>query len=365
MSIESEWKNLKETMMTYIEEEEQVCQLILNNYEKNLQDYKDTIINNHVKNWLIIATGSSYNAALSAKYYIQNISEISIEVVEPFTFLNYDKIKQSTDFVLAISQSGHSRSTIEALKKVNLTRNFPIAVLTANVTSPITKYADTIINIGCGEEKVGFVTKGFTATVLNLMLMGLVSADAYGSINHAKQLEELYDFENIIKQIPKVVNIAKDFYQQNYLKLNSINRLSIIGYGPTYGTAKEGETKFTETIRIPTHGHELEAFMHGPYLEINKNYGLFFIFNESPNKNRAIKLRDYLQKYTNHCYAVTTGIDPIESSISINFNIDEFKSPLLLTIPFQVLAYLVSVGRGIDLNKKYFPDFYDKLESKL
>lgn len=356
---------MNETMMTYIKEEERVCQLILNSYENNLQDYKRIIRNKHVKNWLVIATGSSYNAALSAKYYIQSITNISIEVVEPFTFMNYEKLKQETDFVLAISQSGSSRATIEALKKVNSTKKVQTAVLTSNLTSPITKYADAIINIGCGEEKVGFVTKGFTATVLTLMLMGLEIAKVYGNMDNTKQLKELYEFENTIKQIPKVIENTKTFYQQYSFELNSINRLSIIGYGPTYGTAKEAETKFTETIRIPTHGHELEAFMHGPYLEINKDYGLFFILNDSSNKNRSIKLRDYLSKFTNYCYTVTTLGEPIERLVSIDYNIDEFKSPLLLTIPFQVLAYLVSVGRGIDLNKKYFPDFYDKLESKI
>lgn len=356
---------LKETMMDYIHEEEKTCREIISNYNDNLQSFKQLIDEKQPKHWLILATGSSLNATLSAKYYMEKMAGISIEVIEPFTFVHYEKVKSSTDFILAISQGGHSSSTIEAVKKANSLGNIPTAVLTANLDSPIANATDLVIDIGSGVEKVGYVTKGFSATVLTLMLMGMVAGHVLGNLSEEEVLKEIAEFDVAIESIPSVIERTESFYRQFADELNQIPRFATVGYGPTVGTAKESETKFTETVRVPTQGFELEAFMHGPYLEVNESYGLFFIQTKSPHATRLKKLSAYFSGYTDHCFTIATGNADGNKTLSIGIELDEFKSPLLLVIPFQILAYRITTGRGIDLQEDIFGDFDDILKSKI
>lgn len=83
-------------------------------------------------------------------------------------------------------------------------------------------------------------------------------------------------------------------------------RFITIGYGPNWGTAKEAETKLTETIRVPSQGFELEAYMHGPYLEADASHLLFFIEGDNENKERSQKLRRYMSQYVGETLTITT-----------------------------------------------------------
>lgn len=352
-------------MIDYIKEQEKTCHSILKNYQENLQSFEQVIEEKRPKNWLILATGSSLNATLSAKYYIEKTAGVSVEVLEPFTFLNYEKVKKSTDFILAISQSGHSSSTIDALEKANNFGGIPTAVLTSDLNSPITNHTNTVIDIGCGEEKVGYVTKGFTSTVLTLMLMGIVAGSTLKKLTLEGKLKEIEEFESAIKQIPCIIKRSERFYKQHEQQFKQIARFAVVGYGPTVGTAKECETKFTETVRVPTQGFELEAYMHGPYLEVNASYGLVIIQTKSPHTERAERLKNYFSAYTDHCFSVASWEEDKEDTISIGIEIDEYKSPLLMVLPFQVLAYRITLGKGIDIDKEIFSDFDKVLKSKI
>lgn len=358
---------VKETMLTYIHEEQQMCKGIMGKYIENLGEFTKLIGEKRPTSWLVLATGSSANAMLSAKYYMEKAANITIEIQEPFNFVHYEKIKPSTDLVLAVSQSGHSYSTIEALKKVHTDSEIPTIALTSRLDSPITEYADSVIDIGCGIEKVGFVTKGFTATVLTSMLMGLLAGQSLGSVKPEEVLQEIESIDKLVEQIANVIVKTEQFYLKNASELNSISRFDVIGYGPTVGTAKEAETKFTETVRVPTQGFELEAYMHGPYLEVDQDYGLLFIHNEGKLLERSQKLKQYFQGYTEHCFSIYS--QKVESedkkTLSLGVEIGEWMSPLLLAIPFQILSFRIANGRGIDLNIRIFDDFDKVLKSKI
>ena len=99
---------MKETMLTNILEEEKIFKNIISNFEtKNYLLIKE-LIKIELKNILILATGSSMNAALITKYFISDILNINIEIKEPFNYYNYEKINENIDLVIAISQSGKS-----------------------------------------------------------------------------------------------------------------------------------------------------------------------------------------------------------------------------------------------------------------
>ena len=157
-----------ETMLSNIYEEKEVLLKILKEFkEKNLKIVEE-LKEKNINRILILATGSSMNTAQTTKYFLEEILNCFIEIKEPFNFYNYEKIDNSLDLVIAITQSGKSSSTIEALKYIKENSTIQTLTITSDIKSPVIKYSDLILDLNLGIEKVGFVTKGFSATVLNL-----------------------------------------------------------------------------------------------------------------------------------------------------------------------------------------------------
>ncbi|EOH99900.1 phosphosugar-binding protein [Enterococcus haemoperoxidus ATCC BAA-382] len=348
-----------ETMLDYINEEQETLETIINSFDITQIKVKN------VKHCLILATGSSYNACLSAKYYIEQTAPVYVQIEEPFNFLHYGKIDPSIDLIIAVSQSGKSASTIQAVQKLTQTRKIKTIALTSNTSSPISQVVDEVLDLNMGIETVGFVTKGYLATVLNLMLLGLRIAYQSESIDQSTVKNELLALKKAISQINLVIEKTSEFWLENQADLSKGVRFITIGYGPNIGTAKEFETKFTETVRLPSQGFELEAYMHGPYLEANNTHSLFFIENDNVLNDRSKALKNYLRNDVGNCYTITTEAKTDSKTVGLSIKTPEKISPLLLVIPFQYLAYQIATGKGIDLNKRIFDDFDQVLKSKI
>lgn len=351
----------KPTMYSYIYEQPSKLADILANYP---QQFKALPALLSTKEWLILGTGSSINAAQSAKLYIEKQANVRIEIEEPFHFQHYEKPNPHLDLVLGISQSGQSTSTIDAINHLRKHNHAPSIAVTSIPDSEITKETDATLDIGCGRERVGYVTLGFSATVLSLMLFGLHVGVQKGLITPAAEEAELAEFSRIIQQIEPTLSKAETFFDHYRKEFKEAPRFSTVAYGPAVGTAKEMETKFSETVRVPSQGIELEAFMHGPYLEVNPEHRIFFLEVPSPNLEKEQLLKAYEQKCTDYVYTITTEDSQAERTLSLDFAVDEYKAPLLLMIPLQILAWSIAKEKGIDLTQRIYTDFAQQVKSK-
>ncbi|WP_424685693.1 SIS domain-containing protein [Enterococcus sp.] len=354
----------KPTMLHYIHQEQQILTKILDQYPKNIDVSLVTLPKS--ERLLILGTGSSINAALSAKYYIERHAQIQITIEEPYNYLNYANYLAENQLVLAISQSGQSTATIDALNRLS-NSNKKIAV-TSIPDSEICQAADSVLDILSGRELVGYVTLGFSATVLNLMLFGLRLGVKKGLITPAQEQAELSEFQKIVSSINETISKTITFFEANKKELASAHRFMSIGYGPSFGTTKEMETKFSETVRVPSQGIDLEAFMHGPYLEMRPDYRLFFL--DTPAKSnvreKAALLKNYEEKVTPHTFLISVVKEQPESEkeLVLHSITDEEKAPILLIIPFQVLCWYISKEKGIDITQRIFTDFSQAVKSK-
>lgn len=348
-----------ETMLDYINEEEATLQNILADFSlKKVSGYEK------INNLLILATGSSYNACLAAKVTLEKFADIAITIEEPYNFNHYGRISNSVDAVLAVSQSGKSASTIDAIAKLKKEGLFTLA-LTSDVSSPIAAVVDEVIDLEMGIEKVGFVTKGYVSSVLQLFLLGLTIG--YNKQTLSQRQLDYYqrELKKVIAAIPDTIEKTNNFFTVHEAIFKLGTRFIAIGYGPNWGTAKEFETKFTETVRKPSQGFELEAYMHGPYLEADSEHILFFIETKSVNEARSQSLKNYMNPYVGTTITVTTANTKNETELGLAIECDELISSLLLVIPFQILAYKIATAKGIDLSQRIFDDFDQVLKSKV
>lgn len=351
------------TMLDYIGQESEVLSVILQEYQDKLAPLSDYLFTRPVNKIMILATGSSYNAALCARYYFEEHFGILVDIKEPYNFTHYERVDPATDLVIAVSQSGKSASTLEAMKKVQAL-SIPVFCLTSSPASPAAKQADGVLDINTGIESVGFVTRGFSATVLNLLLIALMIAENRGLLTQMSRAETLAELKEAALAIPEVIDKTNAFIARHRQHFVQASRFVAIGYGALTGVAKECETKFTETVRLPSTGFELEAYMHGPYLEANANHTLFFI-EEQPHA-RAAALRNYMRPAVDAIFTVTLAAgNNDEHTLSLNFPLAHNFAPLLLIVPFQLMAFNIATAKGIDLSVRIFDDFDKVLKSKI
>jgi glucoselysine-6-phosphate deglycase len=346
------------TMMTYINEEQEI-------FEKILKGYPENVPTINGKNWLILATGSSINAAFSAKYYIEKITDVHIAIEEPFKFNYYEKMRPEIDVVIGVSQSGESTSTINALKKISQEHPEITRIgLTGKVDSELATIVETVIDIENGEERVGYVTKGFSATILKLMLTGLKTAVQANELTPAQEAKELQEFQTAITQVPAIISKTEAFFDRWATQFVQASRFTALCCGSALGAALEMQTKFCETVRVPSQGLDIEVFMHGPYLEVNPNHQLFFIETNSPVNDRLLRLREYEAQHVKNVYTVTLNKSKNERTLGLDLAVDEYKAPLFVVIPFQILAHHIAEALGNNLPKRIYTDFGVAMSSK-
>lgn len=347
------------TMMDYIQEEQATLVKLLQEFVPKKEEKRAAI-----EHLLILATGSSSNACLAAKYAMEKLAGITVTIEEPYHFNHYGHLSQEIETVLAVSQSGKSTSTIDAVAHLSEQGLYTIS-LSSDSQSPLAQKVNERIDLGTGIETVGFVTKGYVATVLQLYLMGVSIGYSKGILSDEQVSMIKHQLEEMIEAIPQVIAKTIDFFEENASIFKLANRFVAVGYGPNWGTAKEFETKFTETIRVPSQGFELEAYMHGPYLEANHQHVLFFIEAPSSNQSRAQLLHDYIESHVGKAYTITTAVAKNSDTLGLNVACEETFSSLLLVIPFQIFSYLGADAKGIDLNNRIFDDFDQVLKSKI
>lgn len=350
------------TMMTYIEEEPAALENILRQHRHSLAAIEAFARDRPVQRLLLLATGSSFNAALCARDLFERRYGLRVEIKEPYNFVHYETVDPHTDLVIAVSQSGKSASTLAAMEKVQAA-GLPVFALTSDPQSPIGQGSDYVLDINTGIEQVGFVTRGFSATVLNLLLIALTLARAQNQITDEKAQVTLHQLSQLAAAIPQVIAQTEAFFDRHQAALQSGTRFVAIGYGALTGVAKEFETKFTETVRVPSSGFELEAYMHGPYLEANAQHVMFFIEDAPDRRLRA--LRDYMAPAVNQTFLVTLSDEQDPQTLALNVPLAHDLASLLLIVPMQVLAWRTACAKGIDLSVRIFDDFDRVLKSKI
>lgn len=351
------------TMLDYINEEYEVLNKILRTWK-----FEDAtkLFEKKAQRILILATGSSMNAALAAKYFIEKSADTLVVIEEPFNYLQYEKVDPEVDLVLVISQSGTSTSTINAIEKVQKAK-LDTVILTSNIESPIVKTGAKVLDLAMGIETVGYVTKGYSVTVLTLYLLGLSLALHNQKMDASEIQNKMNELTSIVSLIPTTITRSINYFEENINIFQQFTRLACIGYGSNYGVAKEFETKFTETVRRPSSGFEVEAYMHGPYLEANANHLLFFIEDTSPIAERSKHLSEYMERSVGATITITTkDIADKKSELALSAaHFDHMLIQLLTIIPIQVWSYKLATSLDIDLSVDPFPDFDTALKSKI
>jgi glucosamine--fructose-6-phosphate aminotransferase (isomerizing) len=258
-----------------INEEAAVVRKMLKRFVKNqqvvipeLKDAKSAL--NKVKRILILGSGSSRHAGLVGEYWLEELAGINVEN----EFSNEYRFKaiepEEKTLVIAISQSGETKDTLEAVQKLKH-ENILTLALTNKADSTLAKLSDIAIIMDAGEEKAIAATKTFISEIIMLALLALSLSKKKTKGAALKQLKLLPEKINkILLQKNKIKKIA--------VKLKSYQDFILLGRKFDYPIALEGALKFKETALAHAEGFPLGEFMHGPLALVGKNTPVIILF---------------------------------------------------------------------------------------
>jgi glucoselysine-6-phosphate deglycase len=361
---------MENSMWEYINSQSSILKNILNKELQQLEDLIMDIDMEQVERILFVGSGTSYNVGIAVKFMFEDLLKKEIRVEYPFPLRKYSTLlnneNSESTLVIAISQSGKSIGTIECLKMAK-SFGMKIVCLTSNIDSDITKEANYIIPILCGDEKVGPKTKGYTTTLLTLQIIALCLSKKMCLITCEDYDKNIKNIAEALNKIDKVVKVSNQWVKNNS-EWSKASGIYIVGYGSNLGTAFEGGLKLMETIRKPICPFDIEEYIHGPYNAIDKDTHIIFINSGYKGDSEMKKVVNFLKDITDKYLVINfeddnNNVEYEYQTISIP-KYEEYISPLLAILPFQVIASEIPKLLGINPGIPRYTNFHDIMGSK-
>ncbi len=300
-----------------------------------------------IKHIQIIACGTSYHAGLVAKYWLESLAHISTQVEIASEYRYRDVVVQPGTLFIAISQSGETADTLAALNKAK-SMNYLASLAICNVaSSTLVRTADCVCLTRAGVEIGVASTKAFTTqlTVL-LMLAAALCRDERAEVV-LKQLQQLPMYcERVLKINPSIESLASSFVS----KSNAL----FLGRGVHYPVALEGALKLKEISYIHAEAYPAGELKHGPLALVDDNMPVVAI---APSDELLDKLKSNLHEVSARGGQMVVFVDetanwPENGARFISVpSCGAWISPIIYTIPLQLLAYHVAVAKGTDVDQ--------------
>jgi len=302
----------------------------------------------------IIACGTSWHAGLIGEYLIEEYARIPVEVEYASEFRYRNPIITDKDVVIAISQSGETADTMAALKLAKEKGAFIYGICNV-VDSSIARITDAGSYTHAGPEIGVASTKAFTAQLTILSLIALKLGKHNGNLGNADFMSLIAELNAIPKKIEEVLevtheltqNIAKDF-------INATNFL-YLGRGYNYPAALEGALKLKEISYIHAEGYPAAEMKHGPIALIDENMPIVII---APKKGHYDKIVSNVQEIKARKGKVIAVVNKGDTQVSAmaDYVIEipetsECFSPIVASVPLQLLAYYIAVYRGANVDQ--------------
>jgi glucosamine--fructose-6-phosphate aminotransferase (isomerizing) len=300
----------------------------------------------------IVGCGTSWHAGLVAEYIFEEIARIPVEVEYASEFRYRNPIISDKDIVIAISQSGETADTLAAIKLAKKNGAFVFGVCNV-VGSSISRETDAGAYTHAGPEIGVASTKAFTTQITLLTMMALRLAKAKGTLSASDYKRHLIELETIPGKIKTVLESDALTKKIAGIYKEATNFL-YLGRGFNFPVALEGALKLKEISYIHAEGYPAAEMKHGPIALIDENmpivviatkYGHYkkIVSNIQEIKSRKGKIIGIVTKGDTQVKALADHVIEIPETL-------ELLSPLLTTIPLQLLSYHIAVllGKNVD-----------------
>jgi glucosamine--fructose-6-phosphate aminotransferase (isomerizing) len=302
---------------------------------------------------IIVACGSSYHVGMSAQYVIEDLARIPVRTELASEFRYRTTILKDDDLVVFISQSGETADTLAALRKVKERGIKTLAVVNV-VGSSIAREADNVFYTLAGPEIAVATTKAYSTQLIVSYLLAVQFAMVRGEIDEEKYASLIAELMSLPEKMQKILE-DKERIQWFSAKFSNSKDIFFIGRGIDYAICLEGSLKLKEISYIHSEAYAAGELKHGTISLIENGTLVVGVLTQKALFEKTISNMVEVRSRGAYLMGLTTyGHYSLEDTADFTVYIpqtDEHFVPSLAVIPLQLMAYYVSLAKGLDPDK--------------
>ena len=302
---------------------------------------------------IIIACGTSWHAGLVAEYVFEEFARIPVEVEYASEFRYRNPIIGKKDVVIAISQSGETADTMAAIKLAKENGAFVFGVCNV-VGSSISRESHAGAYTHAGPEIGVASTKAFTTQITVLTMIALRLAKAKGTLSKSDFHQYLQELEIIPEKVKEALQ-TNDRTKEIAATFKDAHNCLYLGRGYNFPVALEGALKLKEISYIHAEGYPAAEMKHGPIALIDEQMPVVVIAPKQGHYDKIVSNIQEIKSRSGRIIAVVTkGDTQVRELADYVIEIPETSdalSPLITTIPLQLLSYHIAVMRGCNVDQ--------------
>lgn len=307
----------------------------------------------HAERIIIVACGTSWHAGLVAEYVIEEFARINVEVEYASEFRYRNPIINKNDVVIAISQSGETADTLAAIKLAKEKGAFVFGVCNV-VGSSISRETNAGAYTHAGPEIGVASTKAFTTQITVLTMIALRLAKAKGTLSNSDFHRYLQELEVIPEKVAEALT-TNEAAKEIASKFKDATNCLYLGRGYNFPVALEGALKLKEISYIHAEGYPAAEMKHGPIALIDEQMPVIVIAPKQGHYDKVVSNIQEIKSRSGKIIAVVTKGDTQVKGLADHIieipETSDALSPLITTIPLQLLSYHIAVMRGCNVDQ--------------
>ena len=322
---------------------------IANNFGENAE-----AVFNDIDSIKILACGTSYYAALTAKYWLESIAKIATDVEIASEYRYREVIANPKQLIITISQSGETLDTMEALKYAQALGHKHSLSICNVMESALPRASELVVYTRAGAEIGVASTKAFTTQLVALFGLAVTLGRVRGYVDDTK----LFEYTNALRSLPNDIQYALNLEPQISSwssKFADKPSALFLGRGIHYPIALEGALKLKEITYIHAEAYPAGELKHGPLALVDENMPVVVM---APNDSLLDKVKANMQEVSARGGELFVFTD-LDSDFSDSEGVHVIRtprhigvlSPIVHTIPVQLLSYHVALAKGTDVDK--------------
>ena len=325
----------------------------IDSLKKDINIYNFPLDPKKIKKIILIGCGTAYHSCLVAKYWLEELTTIDIEIDIASEF-RYRNLKfGSNNLYIFVSQSGETADTAAALdicKKNNVKTCSVVNV----VESTIARNSDWVLPIHAGPEIGVASTKAFLGQLIVLYILSLKISLMREDINKTEYVKKIENLEKLSDSIKKTLSLETNIQLMAKEFLNARGSM-FLGRGSSFPIALEGALKLKELSYLHAEGYPAGEMKHGPLALIEEGLPVIVIAPKDKYFEKTLSnMQEVISRGGKIFFITNIKKDSISENIRFGIRVphlDELLSPILLAVPLQLLAYHVALLKNCDIDK--------------
>ncbi len=307
-----------------------------------------------ITNITIVACGTSYYAGLTARYWIESLARIAVDIDVASEFRYREPVMQKNGLTLVISQSGETADTLAALRYAKAQEQHTLAIVNMPESS-MSHEAEATLYTHAGPEIGVASTKAFTTQLTVLACFALALADAHGTLPAVEMARLTHALAEVPARVAEVLHNGEEL-EKLAQKVQQASDMLYIGRGTSFAIAHEAALKMKEISYIHAEAYAAGEMKHGPIALIDESVPIIAI---APKDHLFEKTASNIQEAAARGGRIIVmsdaeGIAALGNIVSESVTlptVHPFVTPILYAIPAQLLAYYTAVLKGTDVDQ--------------